>query len=79
SIGQTYPPDMFNAGLEQLRTKYADSKQLATYYMDGFPNSTAHQCLFRTRLYENAAGDGKPTIAQFLKQWIDGTMTQVGP
>jgi len=79
TLGDTYPPDKFNMGLTQLRTKYVDTKQLATYYMDGFPNSTAHQSLFRARLYEKAAGEGKPTIAEFLKQWIDGAMTQVGP
>jgi len=79
TLGDTYPPDKFNMGLLQLRTKYAESKQLATYYMDGFPNGTAHQCLFRARFYEKAAGDDKPTIAEFLKQWVDGTLTQVGP
>lgn len=79
TLAQTYPPDRFSAGLEQLRTKYASSKQLATYYMDGFPNATAHQCLFRARFYEKAAGADQPTIAEFIRQWIDGTMTQVGP
>jgi len=79
TLGDTYPPDKFKMGLEQLRTKYIDSKQLATYYMDGFPNSTAHQSLFRARFYENAAGADKPTVAAFIKQWIDGAMTQVGP
>jgi hypothetical protein len=79
TLGDTYPPDKFKMGLEQLRSKYVDSKQLSTYYMDGFPNSTAHQTLFRPRFYENAAGGDKPTIAEFIKQWVDGEMTQVGP
>ncbi len=79
TLAQTYDPDKFNMGLSQLRTKYKDSNQLATYYMDGFPNGTAHQCLFRARLYEKAAGEGKPTIAEFLKGWIGGTVAQVGP
>jgi Pectinacetylesterase len=79
TLAQTYPPEQFAAGLEQLRSKYLASGQLATYYMDGLPNATAHQCLFRNRLYEKAAGADKPTIAEFLKTWIDGKMTQVGP
>ncbi|MET0284879.1 MAG: pectin acetylesterase-family hydrolase [Polyangiales bacterium] len=79
TLGDTYPPDKFKMGLDQLRMKYKESEQLGTYYMDGFPNSTAHQSLFRGRLYEKAAGADKPTIAEFLKTWIAGTMTQVGP
>ncbi|HEX5660806.1 MAG TPA: pectin acetylesterase-family hydrolase [Polyangiales bacterium] len=79
TLGDTYPPDKFSMGLSQLRTKYEDTDQLATYFMDGLPNGTAHQCLFRSRLYEKAAGADKPTIAEFLKTWIEGTMTQVGP
>lgn len=53
--------------------------QLATYYMAGFPNATAHQCLFRPRFYEHAAGPDKPTIAEFLKSWVAGDLQQVGP
>jgi hypothetical protein len=79
TIGQTYDPDKFNMGLTQLRTKYVDSKQLATFFMDGLPNGTAHQCLFRDRFYSKAAGDDKPTIAAFIKSWIAGELTQVGP
>jgi hypothetical protein len=79
SIGQTYSPDKFEDGLQQLRTKYVDTKRVATYYMAGFPNATAHQTLFRARFYEHAAGADKPTIAEFIKQFIDGAMTQVGP
>ena len=80
SAGQTYDPDKFNAGLMDLRKRYVDTKQLATYYMDGLPNGTAHQCLFRPRVYEEAAaGEGKDTIATFLTNFTDGKMTQVGP
>lgn len=79
TLGDTYPPAKFEMGLQQIRKDYVDSKQLATYYMTGLPNATAHQCLFRPRLYEKAAGPDKPTIAEFLKQWIDGEITQVGP
>jgi hypothetical protein len=79
SAGQTYDPDKFAMGLQQLRAKYVDTNRVSSYFMDGFPNATAHQCLFRSRFYEKAAGDGKPTVAQFIKQFIDGSMTQVGP
>ena len=79
TIGQTYDPDKFKAGLLDVRKRYAATNQLATYYMDGFPNATAHQCLFRPRVYQEAAGAGLGTIASFLGKFAAGTMTQVGP
>ena len=79
SAGQTYDPDMFAAGLEDLRMRYLSTGQLATYYEDGVPNSTIHQCLFDPRLYTAAAGDGLATIAAFLTDFTNDKMTQVGP
>ena len=79
TIGQTYDPDKFKAGLMDVRARYANTNQLSTYYMDGFPNATAHQCLFRPRVYEEAAGTGLGTIASFLGKFTGGTMIQVGP
>ena len=79
SIGQTYDPTKFAAGLTDLRTRYASTGQLATYYQDGLPNSTVHQCLFDSRLFTEAAGAGKGTIASFLTDFANNKMTQVGP
>ncbi|MET0283392.1 MAG: pectin acetylesterase-family hydrolase [Polyangiales bacterium] len=79
SIGQTYDPEKFKQGLLQLRDKYVDTNRVSSYYMNGFPNATAHQVLFRPRFYEKAAGASAPSPAQFLKSFIDGTMSQVGP
>jgi hypothetical protein len=79
SLGQTYDPDKFAMGLTQIRTDYVSTGQLATYYEDGFPNSTVHQCLFDSRLYTEAAGSGKGTIADFLVKFNNDQMTQVGP
>lgn len=79
TLGDTYPPAKFKMGLDELRERYADTGQYASYYMDGFPNATAHQTLFRPRFYENAAGLDKPTIAEFVKQWLDGERPHVGP
>jgi len=62
-----------------LRTRYQSTGQLATYFEDGLPNGTIHQCLFDPRLYTEAAGAGKGTISDFLTKFTANTMTQVGP
>ncbi|MDB4985414.1 MAG: uncharacterized protein JWN04_592, partial [Myxococcaceae bacterium] len=79
SIGQTYDPAMFEAGLMDLRTRYVTTGQLATYYEDGLPNGTIHQSLFDPRLFTEAAGAGKGTIAAFLTKFTNNEMSQVGP
>jgi hypothetical protein len=79
SLGQTYDPAKYQAGLLEIRTQFASTGQLATYYEDGLPNSTLHQCLFDPRLYTEAAGAGMGTIADFLRKFDAGTMSQVGP
>ena len=79
TIGQTYDPEKFKQGLLDLRMAHGDSGQFASYYMDGFPNATAHQCLFRPRFYEEAAGPGTPTIAAWVTKFLAGEMTHVGP
>lgn len=79
SLGQTYDPAKFEQGLQQIRKDYASTGQLATYYEAGFPNATIHQCLFEPRVYSEAAGAGKGTIADFLVKFNKNEMTQVGP
>ena len=71
-----FPGQQYTDGLNDLRSRYQDTGQLATYYMAGV-NLTFHQHLFRPRFYEAAAG-GK-TIAQFVSDFLDGTVEQVGP
>jgi hypothetical protein len=79
SLGQTYDPAKYKAGLLDIRTQYAPTGQLSTYYQEGLPNGTIHQCLFEPRVYTEAAGAGKGTIAEFLRKFDAETMSQVGP
>jgi hypothetical protein len=79
TLGQTYPPDMFAAGLTQIRTDYVSTGQLSTYYEGNAPNDTIHQILFDPRLYTDAAGSGTGTVADFLTMFTADTMNQVGP
>jgi hypothetical protein len=68
-----YPAPQYEAGLNGLRTNYASTNRLATYYMPG----SLHQHLFRARLYE--APGGGVVLAKFVQDFIDGKATTVGP
>jgi hypothetical protein len=68
-----FPAPQYEAGLSALRTSYASSNRLGTYYMPG----SLHQHLFRARLYEAPAGG--VTIAKFVQDFIDGKVSDVGP
>lgn len=79
SLGQTYDPNKFAMGLEQIRKDYVSTGQLATYYEGDFPNATIHQCLFEPRVYQELAGAGKGAVSDFLTKFTMNQMTQVGP
>jgi len=71
-----FPAQQYTDGLNDLRTKYVGTGKLGTYFMAG-ANITFHQHLFRSRFYDAAAG-GK-TIAAWVSEFLNGTMSQVGP
>jgi hypothetical protein len=71
-----YQPPNYEAGLNGLRTTYAATKRLSTYYMAG-PNITNHQHLFRARFYEEAVTGMTP--AKWVQGFVDGTVVDVGP
>jgi hypothetical protein len=73
---QYFPAQQYTDGLNDLRTKYASSNRLATYYMAG-ANITFHEHLFRDRFYTQAAGN--ETIAQFVTDFLGNKIAQVGP
>ncbi|HEY6562086.1 MAG TPA: pectin acetylesterase-family hydrolase [Polyangiaceae bacterium] len=71
-----FPGPTYHQGLDAIRTRYASTGRLSTYYLGG-PNTINHQHLWRPRFYEAAAGG--VTIAQWATNFGNGQMTQVGP
>jgi len=59
-----------------LRTHYESTDRLSTYFFGG-DLATMHQHTFRARFYEPVVG-GK-SMAQFITEFLAGTMSQVGP
>lgn len=81
TVGQiapgTYMDGMrYQSALEEVRSLYLDTGRLATYFIGG-PNITFHQHTWRPRFYEPVAGG--ETIADFVRNFLDGEVEQVGP
>lgn len=77
TIGQIttslYPAEKYEQGMNALRTEYVSTGRMATYFMPG----VLHQHMTRPRFFEAAAGG--VTIADFVSDFLDGKMLQVGP
>ncbi|MEY4511921.1 MAG: hypothetical protein RLZZ450_4043 [Pseudomonadota bacterium] len=73
----SFPAEQYTEGLLASRAQYLPSKAFASYYINGAGNKTYHQHLWRPRFYE--AAQGNVTIAAWVKDFISGKMTQVGP
>ena len=74
--GQLYPAEKYQTTLMSLRSTYESTGRLSTYYFAG-DIDTMHQHTFRARFYEPVVG-GK-SMAQFITDFLAGTMSQVGP
>jgi hypothetical protein len=73
-----FPGDQYTSGLTDLRATYLPTKQLATYFIGGAaPQNTYHQHEFRPEFYDPAMGT--ETEAQFVTNFLAGTMEQIGP
>jgi hypothetical protein len=71
-----FPPDTYQAALLAVRAQYQASERLATYFLSDL-EITLHQHSWRPRYFE--APPGKVSIAQFVADFLDGRMDQVGP
>jgi hypothetical protein len=71
-----YPAADYTTALNELRSSYAGTGRLSTYYLGGL-NIALHQHVWRARFTDPAAGT--QTIAQFVTNFLDGQMAQVGP
>ena len=79
---------MYENGLDALRTLYGCTNAVSTYYIGtGDPDAsdsngtidTLHEHLFRDRFYEPLAGPGKPTLASWAGDFVQGHYSQTGP
>jgi hypothetical protein len=71
-----FPGDQYQSGLTDLRARYRETGRFATYFMGG-GNLVFHQHLFRPRFYDPTAGT--QSIAQFVSEFLDGTVAHIGP
>jgi hypothetical protein len=66
----------YTAGLNDLRTRFVATGRFATYFLGGF-NATFHQHIWRARFTDPLAGS--VPISQFVTNFLNGQLTQVGP
>jgi hypothetical protein len=82
TLGQVLDPTVYfaasqyTAGLNAVRAQYLGTNRFATYFLGG-ANITLHQHTWRARFTDPAAGS--MTIAQFVTDFLNGQMNQVGP
>lgn len=71
-----FSPATYQAALLAMRAQYLPTGRLASYFLTD-ANITLHQHTWRPRYFEAPAG--KVSIAQFISEFLDGRMGQVGP
>ena len=71
-----FPAATYEAGLLGVREKYASVGRSASYFMAG-SNETFHQHTWRPRFFQVAAGS--QSLADFVGEFLEGQMAQVGP
>jgi hypothetical protein len=67
------PAAPYQAGMEGLRTQFQSTNRLATYFIPG----QLHQWVVRPAFYTMTVAN--VTLAQFVTNFIGGTVAQVGP
>jgi hypothetical protein len=77
-IAGIFPAAQYEGGVNAVRTRYASTGKLATYYLGG-TNNIFHQHTFRPRFFDTAASPSGESIAQWTTKFLNGTITQVGP
>jgi hypothetical protein len=75
-------------GLTDLRGMYECTGRISSYLIgtadpDASDSNgsidTLHEHIFRPRFYEPLAGPGQPTLAQWMGDFVKGTLEQIGP
>ena len=71
-----YPAQRYAEALLALRSRYASTGRLATYFFAGV-SANLHQHAWRPRFFEPLAGS--TTLARFVSDFLEGRPAQVGP
>jgi hypothetical protein len=71
-----YSATDYTAGLNDLRSRFVPTGRFATYFLGGL-NVAYHQHIWRARFTDPFAGT--VPISQFVTDWMNGQITQVGP
>jgi len=79
----------YDNGLTALRSTYLCTGRVASYFIgDADPDAsdsngtidTLHEHIFRARFYDQLAGPGQPSLAQWMTDVVNGTnLAQIGP
>jgi hypothetical protein len=71
-----FPAATYEAGLRGLRAKYQGQGRMASYFLSQ-ANETLHQHTWRPRFFDPSSGS--ETLAEFVTNFLDGRIEQVGP
>jgi hypothetical protein len=84
----SYPSSLYSQGLSDLRASYDCTNDIASYFIGtGDPDASdmngtidsLHEHIFRARFYDPLAGPGKPTLAEWTRAFVGGSVMTVGP
>ena len=79
-IDTAYPPATYEANLNALRTRYSCTGQLATYYIGGgYPGPASNHQHDLARPVGLHRGGRERDHRQWTSDFLNGTITQVGP
>jgi hypothetical protein len=70
-------------GIQDLLSTFQCTGRMAAYMIGGqnpnYANPTYHQHIFRNEFYEALDDKGTETLAKWASDFMDGTLTVVGP
>jgi hypothetical protein len=73
----------YSQGIQDLLSTFQCTGRMAAYMIGGqnpnYPNPTYHQHIFRNEFYEALDDKSTETLAKWTSDFMDGTLTVVGP
>ncbi len=84
----SFDAGQYENGLNDLRAAYVCTGHISSYVIgNADPDAsdsngsidTLHEHIFRPRFYDPLAGPGQPTIAQWMGDFVNGKLEQIGP
>ncbi len=84
----TFDAGQYVSGLDDLKSTYVCTGRISSYLIgNADPDAsdsngsidTLHEHIFRPRFYDPLAGSGQPTLAQWMGDFVNGKLEQIGP